>query len=369
MNENEQLIFGMIQENPFISQQEIADFVGLSRPAVANIISSLVKKGFILGKAYIVNQTESVVCIGAANVDKKIKTVHKLLPYTSNPVTSHTSIGGVARNVAENLGRLGQKVSLISIVGNDSEWQYVKELSNPFMDTDNVIVVEGQSTGTYTALLDADGEMYLGLADMSVYDAMTPDMLAKQAHVLQHAKCIVVDLNCPKDTIEYVCSFAQKYHIKLVLITVSEPKMERMPNELSAVDCLITNLGETCAYFGKKFETAKEQESAAKQWHDLGVKTVVMTAGAKAVLLSHLGHVEWLNVKSLENDQIVDVTGAGDSFTGAFVDSWLSEFSTLMKDHVIAGMTNSYHTIQSVQTVRQNLTKERLNEEIKEYIK
>ena len=50
MNENEKLILNLIKENPFISQQELSDKVGLSRPAVANIISGLVKKEYVQGK-------------------------------------------------------------------------------------------------------------------------------------------------------------------------------------------------------------------------------------------------------------------------------------------------------------------------------
>lgn len=369
MNENEQLVFEMIRENPFISQQEIADQIGLSRPAIANMISSLVKKGYILGKAYIVNQSEALVCIGAANVDKKIKTSEKLLPYTSNPVTSTTSLGGVARNVAENLGRLGQNVSLISVVGNDSEWTYIKDLSSPFMDLDYVTVMEGKTTGTYTALLDQEGEMYLGLADMLIYENLTAALLAKQASILQRAKCIAIDLNCPKDAIEYICAFSQKHQIKLVLITVSEPKMDRMPSQLHAVDCLITNIGETSAYFKRNIANKEEIEAAAKDWQALGVTNVILTAGSKEVLLASQNHITWLPVKVLSGDEIVDVTGAGDAFSGAFIDSWLTNEDLPMSYHVTAGMTNSYHTIQSSQTVRQNLTREKLLEEIKEYQK
>lgn len=365
MNDNEQRVFELIKDNPFISQQEIADSVGLSRPAIANMISSLVKKGYILGKAYIVNRTETVVCIGAANVDKKIKTTYRLQPHTSNPVTSLTSLGGVGRNVAENLGRLGQDVVLVSVAGNDSEWAYIKELSSPFMDTDGVVTIEGQSTGTYTALLDNDGEMYLGLADMSIYDTLTPDVLSKQVQYLQQAKCIVMDLNCPKESIEYICSFAKKHNITLVLITVSEPKMDRMPNDLSAVSCLITNVGETRAFFNIPIETQEHYETAVKAWQEKGVKTVVLTAGAKRIVVADKT-IKWYDVKALSGEEIADVTGAGDSFTGAFIDSYLNNAQDI-DTHVLAGMTNAYHTIQVSQTVRQNLTKEKLLEEMKEY--
>lgn len=364
MNKNEEQILQLIKENPFIKQKELSEITGLSRPSVANIISSLVDKKYILGKAYMINPTQTIVCIGAANVDKKIKTTEKLKSYTSNPVTSTTSIGGVARNVAENLGRLGQPVSLLSIGGYDSECNLIKELSSPFMNVDAFIQIEGQSTGTYTALLDNDGEMYLALADMSVYDSLTPELLAKQNHLLQHASCIVADLNCPKATLEYLCSFAKKNHIKLALITVSEPKMDRMPKDLSAVSCLITNIGETQAYFNETYYAREDIEQAGLNWTKLGVQQVVLTAGSKDILVVDNG-VHWYQVKSLDTNKIKDVTGAGDSFSAAFLDAYLKGES---RDNcVLAGMTNAYHTIQSTSTVRQNLTPEKLLSEMKEY--
>ena len=40
MNEQETLVLGMIKENPFISQEELSEIIGLSRSSLANIISS-----------------------------------------------------------------------------------------------------------------------------------------------------------------------------------------------------------------------------------------------------------------------------------------------------------------------------------------
>ncbi|MBF0779591.1 MULTISPECIES: carbohydrate kinase [unclassified Granulicatella] len=364
MTDNEKLIFELIQANPFISQQSLSEKVGLSRSAVANIISSLIRKNYLLGKAYVVKRLGTIVCIGAANVDKKIKTNGQLKQYTSNPVTSTTSIGGVSRNVAENLGRLGNQVSLISVSGNDSEWAYIKELSSPFMDVTSVVMIEGQSTGTYTALLDEEGEMYLGLADMSIYDCLTPEVLSKQSTLLQHAKCIVVDLNCPKETIEYLCSFAQRHHTKLVVITVSEPKMERLPKQLSAVDCLIVNKGESAAYFNMTLDTKEQIELAMDKWLELGVKRVVLTAGGHDIIVAS-PQKKWYKVKPLDNQFIVDVTGAGDAFSAAYIDAWYHGMDD--EECVLAGMTNAYHTIQSEYTVRQNVTKTQLKKEMKEY--
>ncbi|EIJ70456.1 carbohydrate kinase [Pasteurella bettyae] len=365
MTDNESIIFELIRQNPFISQQELADKVGLSRSAVANIISSLVKKEYLLGKAYIFNERNSIVCIGAANLDKKIKTDHELQGYTSNPITSKVSIGGVVRNIAENLGRLEQEVVLISTVGNDPEWLRIKALSSPFMNTESVIILEGQSTGCYTALLDIDGEMYLGLADMSIYEHFKPELLIKQQQYLRNAKCLVVDLNCPKETIEFLCAYAQKQQIKLAIIAVSEPKMIHLPKQLTGVDCFFINKGELGALVGRIIDTEEKLREAIYEVLAYGVKKIILTAGSKGVLCVTRDHYQWYAVKQLAPSKIVDVTGAGDSFSAAFIDAWLQGQNE--QKCILAGMTNAYYTIQSEFTVRPNLTKVQLQTEMENF--
>ncbi|MDY6215380.1 carbohydrate kinase [Actinobacillus porcinus] len=365
MTDNERTIFELIRKNPFISQQELADKIGLSRSAVANIISALVKKEYLLGKAYIFNERNAIVCIGAANLDKKIKTDHELQGYTSNPITSKVSIGGVVRNIAENLGRLEQEVILISTVGSDPEWSRIKALSSPFMNTESVITLEGQSTGCYTALLDIDGEMYLGLADMSIYDHFKPELLIKRQQYLRNAKCLVVDLNCPKETVEFLCAYATKHQIKLAVIAVSEPKMKHLPRQLAGVDCLFINKGELGAFVGRVLNTDESLKSAVNEVLDLGVKQIILTAGAKGVLSANQSHYQWYPVKQLASSKIVDVTGAGDSFSAAYIDAWLQNQPE--PQCILAGMVNAYHTIQSEFTVRPNLTKAQLQTEMEHF--
>lgn len=365
MSKNEQRIFELIQQNPFLSQNALAEMMGLSRSSVANVIASLTQQGYLKGRAYIIQPPSSIVCIGAANVDKKIKTLEPLKSHTSNPVTSSISIGGVARNVAENLGRLGNAVSLLSVCGDDAEWQRIYAHSSPFINLDRVARLEGKSTGTYTALLDANGEMYLGLADMSIYQYLDPHYLAQQTALFQYCRCIVADLNLSQSSLEYLGQVAQKYQKQLILIAVSEPKMANLPQNLTAIDSFIVNLGEAKAYFNRPLNTPAEIEQAVQDWLHLGIKQVILTTGSKQLLVGTQQNIKWYGVKSLAPDQIVDVTGAGDSFSAAFIDALLAEKP--QDECVLAGLTNAYHTIQSIHTVRPNLTRHQLTQEMQEY--
>ncbi|CAM3747691.1 winged helix-turn-helix transcriptional regulator [Aeromicrobium ponti] len=353
MNENEKLILDMIRENPFISQQELSEIVGESMSSVANIISGLIKKEYVLGKAYVLNETNPIICIGGANVDRKFYAKYGITHETSNPVKSSTSVGGVARNIAENLGRLGEEVILLSARGNDSEWEEIYDLSSPFMNLEHVAQFEHSSTGSYTAVLDKNGDLSVAFADMDVYENITPELLIKNSNILRRAKCIVADLNCPSETIDFLCSFTSKHHIPLVIIPVSSPKMNRLPKRLNAVSWLIVNKDETETFMNIKINDKKDWENSVKKWLELGVKNVIVTNGSKGVMAG-VENGEIHDFPAIETPMVVDVTGAGDSFCSGVIYSWLQkkEIDYILK----SGLVNAHKTIMSKYTVRQELS-------------
>ena len=124
MNKEKQILHH-IKINPFISQQELSTKVGLSRSAVANYIANLTKRGEIKGRAYILQEESSIVCIGGANTDRKARSNQKVRLYSSNPVKTTEVCGGVARNFAENLSRLGYNTSLMTSIGDDKEGNWM----------------------------------------------------------------------------------------------------------------------------------------------------------------------------------------------------------------------------------------------------
>jgi pseudouridine kinase len=343
----------MIREKPFISHHELSELTGLTRPSIATIISELIQKEHVFDNPYILNESPPIICIGGANVDRKLYAKYNITNGTSNPVKSSRTIGGVARNIAENLGRLGEQVLLISASGNDLEWKEIYEASSPFMNLEHVAQIENSSTGSYTAVLDRNGDLSLALADMDIFEEITPELLEKNSTILRYAKCVVVDLNCPAETIDYLRTFTADYNIPLVIIPVSSPKMERLPKILGGVSWLIVNKDETEAFMKRKINDEQDWKSAVEMWLKLGVKNVVVTNGSKGVLTgSEDGGIRYF--PAIETPTVLDVTGAGDSFCSGVVYSWLQkkEFDYIIK----SGLVNAHKTILSKHTVRQELT-------------
>ena len=102
MTQRERQLLSWIQENPLISQQELADKAGITRSSVAVHISNLMRKGHILGKGYLLKEQEYVVGIGAANVDVHGRSKAPINLRDSNP--GHMNVYG-SELIASYLGK------------------------------------------------------------------------------------------------------------------------------------------------------------------------------------------------------------------------------------------------------------------------
>ena len=324
---------------------------------VANILNE--NKNLVLDG----NIENPIVCIGGANLDRKLYAKHEIIKGTSNPVKSSRTIGGVARNIAENLGRLGEKVALISARGTDLEWQEIYVASSPFMNLEHVAEFKKSSTGSYTAVLDRNGDLSIALADMDIFDEITPDLLKTNSNFLKTAKCIVVDLNCSGETIDYLCSFASEHSIPLIIIPVSSPKMKRLPKNLNAVSWLIVNKDETETFMNITINDDEDWKNSVEKWLALGVKNVIVTNGSKGVMTGRKdGGINYF--PAIETLKVVDVTGAGDSFCSGVIYSWLQKREP---EYIIkSGLVNSHKTIMSQHTVRQELSQNQFKLDMEE---
>lgn len=362
MNQKEVEVLELIRRNPYLSQQEMAERLNMSRPSLANFISNLMRQGKILGRAYVLPEEKTVICIGGANVDRKFLMQQTAQMGTSNPASVSGSVGGVARNVAENLGRLGNSVKLLSIVGNDPEWDLIEAASNSFMSTELTKAVEGLSTGTYTAILEPDGEMILAMADMKIYDFMTPAYLSKNDSALLSAAFLVIDLNCPRETVEYVRKLALANKIPLAVIPVSAPKMNHLSDDLAGISWLILNRDEASKYLEMSIETIEEWHQAVQRLLDRGAESVVITGGKEGAIAGN--STDTKHYTSIQVEHVADVTGAGDAFSSAIVHSILG--SQGLDAAIHAGMVNAAKTLESNSTVRQELTAVQLQKELEE---
>ena len=125
MTQRERQILQLIESNPMISQQTIADELGITRSSVAVHISNLMNKGHIAGRGYVLRSGSYVVVIGGVNVDIGGKSHAPLVAADSNPGSVRVSLGGVGRNIAHNLSLMGTDVRMLTAYGDDIHGQRV----------------------------------------------------------------------------------------------------------------------------------------------------------------------------------------------------------------------------------------------------
>ena len=363
MNEKEKAIMEMIRQNPFLSQKEIADTLKVSRPAVANLISGLMKQGKIAGRAYILHEEKEIHCIGGANVDRKFHLQQSVHLGTSNPANVIESVGGVARNIGENLGRLGHKVRLFTTAGKDADWQTIETASQGFMNLQSIEQLSNQTTGSYSAVMDPTGELILAIANMDVYEELSPTYLQKYEALLSGATLIIVDLNCPKESVQFIKDFSLAKQIPVAIVPVSSPKMNRMPDDLLGVTWMICNHDEAERYLEMKLETTEHFHEAVLALREKGAEHVVITAGKNGVYVGSSAEGVF-HMPAKKASAIEDVTGAGDAFVGATLHSWLDGLS--VHQAIKAGLLNASKTLSSPYTVRTELSATRLIQEMEE---
>ncbi|MDR6225092.1 carbohydrate kinase [Desmospora profundinema] len=315
--EKEKRILEKIRDNPFITQQELAKDLGLSRSAVAGYISQLTRQGEILGRAYLLPERERIICIGGANLDRKAKTSAPVEWGTSNPVEVRQTFGGVARNIAENLAQLEMDVALMTIVGQDREGEaLLTECRRQGMDVSLSTALADYRTGSYTAVLDPAGEMVLALADMGIYDQMDKAFIHRYWSRIRTSYMVVTDTNLSKEGLKALLQRCRKDGLFLCVVPVSAPKARRLPPDLEGVSLWIGNGEELEAVSGISVQDRDSGESACRRLREKGVDRVVWTRGAHGVYWVEEEKKGWLKGT---RTSVVDVTGAGDAFAAGVV--------------------------------------------------
>lgn len=314
ISKKEQL-YQLIRANPFISQQDLAIELRLSRSAVAGHIAGLIRERRLLGRAYVLPDKRPVVCIGAANLDRKLRTLAPLQLGTSNPASAEEVFGGVARNIAENLTRLALPAALLTALGTDAAGRALADHAEAAgIDMRGSLHVTDCATGTYTAVLDDRGEMTVALADMALYDRLTPAFLASRQPQRTAAAMTVADLNLPRDAISLLLADARREAVPLIIVAVSQPKMARLPADLHGLRLLILNRGELETRVGHALPTEDDVAAACRAVQAQGARDVIVTCGGQGVFHTGAGKLAWLPAQQVE---VVDVTGAGDAFAAA----------------------------------------------------
>lgn len=353
MTQRERQILRWIEENPLISQQELADRAGITRSSVAVHISNLMKKGHIAGKGYIVATAPYAVVVGGVNMDIGGASYRPLVAADSNPGRVRMSLGGVGRNIAHNMALLGVDTRMLTAFGDDLYAQKIAASCGELgIDISRSLQVPGGATSTYLFIADENGDMALAMSDMDIYRHLTPAFLASRAPLLNNAQVVVMDTNIPAESIAWV---AENINLPIFVDPVSTTKAEKLRPILGRLHTLKPNRLEAELLSGVAITDEDSLNRAADALLDTGLRRVFISLGGDGVFAAdHDGrcHLPCLPGK------MVNTTGCGDAFMAAIVWAYLE--GTGLEDTAKAGLAAAAIAMESAETINPGMSAEAL---------
>lgn len=245
----------------------------------------------------------------------------------SNPGRITCAPGGVARNVAENLARLGHAPRLVSAIGDDVFGQSLRQSTAAAgVDTQSLAVLPGQRTASYMSLHGPDGDMAVAVNDMAILEALTPAVLGAQNQLLEQAACMVLDCNLTAGALGFLIHDVAAAHGSPVFVdAVSVAKCQRIAPCLARIHTLKVNRLEAQTLAGMAVQTVADAQAAARRLHQDGVRQVIVSLGEQGVCWCDAsgatGHLQAAPVP------VVNTSGAGDALLAGLVHGFLNGWS------------------------------------------
>ena len=319
MTSREREILEILKKEPMIAQQALADRLKLNRSSVAVHIANLMKKGYIMGKGYIVSEEKKVTVIGGSNIDLQGFPNESLKLYDSNPGKIETSLGGVGRNISENLAKLDIPVRLISAVGNDFYGQkLIKESEKMGIDMKSSLISDSYPTSMYLSIMDEQNDMRVAISQMDIYELIDETFIQENQLLLKNANIIVLDTNIPKKTIDYIgMNFSD---IPIFVDPVSSKKAMRLKDSLKYIHTIKPNRHEVSDLLGIPADTIDDIRKAGEKFLEKGLKQVFISMGSEGVFACDEKTEVFLKAKAKD---IKSATGAGDAFMAGIISSYL----------------------------------------------
>ncbi|OGO19678.1 MAG: hypothetical protein A2Z14_14855 [Chloroflexi bacterium RBG_16_48_8] len=299
-----------------------------------------------------------VLVIGSSGIDLVGRASEEILHGTSNPGYVRMSFGGVARNVAENLARLGMEVFLITAVGDDEPGHRLLEQATQVrINIDHSIIVPDGETGAYLAVLDERGNLHLALDDMRVTSAITSTHLRQRRNLFKQAQVVFVDSNLSPKTLAATVQLAKQTNVPIAADPTSLSLAPVLCEHLRDLWLITPNEAEASALCPHPVPHGSPTEAIAAARHLVseGVDIVIITMaefGLGYATSSESGHLRAIQT------EILDPTGAGDALTAAVIFALLNEIP--IDESVRLGLSAAALTLRTGGTVVPNLSLELL---------
>jgi pseudouridine kinase len=257
----------------------------------------------------------SVVVVGGANMDIIAQTPGAPLAGDSTPGAIGCSPGGVGRNIAENLARLGLPTALLTVLADDTFGRAVlADAAQCGIDTSGCLVLAGGRSPSYLAVHGVQGELALAVNDMDLLNALTPAYLQSQWVRVQQAAFAVLDCNLAAPTIDWLLTRSPSIHWCVDAVSVT--KCHKLRLHLHRIHTLKLNALEAQALSGLPVDSIAQAQAAALALCAAGVGQVVLSLGAQGAVWAQGRDV---GACAARPTAVVNTAGAGDAMLAGLV--------------------------------------------------
>lgn len=290
------------------------------------------------------NANSRVYVFGGANMDIQGYPNSSLVYRDSNPGKIIISFGGVGRNIAENLARLGQQVSLVTVLGDDDNGKKIYENATRVgIDMQYTEFIPGEDTSTYLAILDENKDMSTAIAAMDITNHITIEGLRKVVEKITSSDVAVVDANLNSATIAWLCD---NLPCPIFCDPVSTKKAVKVISSLSKITHIKPNSYELATLAKMDIKNDDDLVQAAAKVIKKGVKNLYVSLGAEGVYYVGEGGTFRIKAKDLK---IESATGGGDALVSGLVYAYLHGLNA--QDGLKFALACSTITLESKSTV------------------
>ena len=249
--------------------------------------------------------------------------------------------GGKGSNQAIAAARLNGEVNFITKVGNDSHADMAFSLyKEAGVNVDCIIQNPNLSTGVAGIMIDEKGNNAINVFAGAAAHLQNED-IDKNMEVMKKSKIFLTQMETPDSTTMYALKKAKDNDCLTILNPAPARKINE--NDFQLLDFFTPNETEAEFYLNKKIETNEDIKNAAKEFLNRGVKNIIITLGEKGIFFANKDEKYFVDALKLK-DEVVDTTGAGDAFNGAFAVALANELKykdALIFANKVAGISTT----------------------------
>lgn len=357
MTNREKEILEIIKDNPYISQNEISELLNIKRSSVAVHISNLIKKGYLFGRAYVLNPSieQNVCIIGGCNIDFIARSFDKINMKDSNPGILEYSFGGVAKNISENLVRMGINNKFITVLGDDVYSREMKDhLRDLNIDISSTKYLTNSGMSTYISILDDKNDLFTAISSMEVMNEINLEFISSIIDTIKSYKYIVMDTNLREDVLEYICKNCTES--KIIVDCVSMKKAMKVKNLLKYIYLIKPNIYEAQELSGCEYKKGKDLKNIVNYFLSSGIKKLFISLGENGLLYADADKKGIVKIK--EEPNLVNTSGCGDSALSGIIYGEVTGKDII--DCAKLGSASGFITSESNDTVSKNITEENI---------